>query len=79
VKISYCAKCKPAAIVSIGASPTEVVIKGKKVPVKPPSHIVNGQVHEAKLLEVKDLPRNPGEDIAAYMKRIVDANKAALV
>lgn len=79
MKIAYCVKCNPVAVVAIGAVPSEVVIRGKKKAVKPPSHAVKGEVHEAKLAEVPELPRLLGEALDAYLKRVVDANKAVLV
>ena len=63
MKVSYCPTCKPVVILAIGETPTEIIVKGKKKPVKPPSHVAGAEIHTAKAAEVKDLPRLPGESV----------------
>lgn len=79
MKIAYCPTCKPAAILAIGSVPTEIIVKGKKQAVKPPSHVVGTEIHTAKTAEVKDLTRLLGEALDVYLKRVAETYKGALV
>jgi hypothetical protein len=79
MKLAYCKDCQE--VIASGDLPEKVkkIVKGKWVEVAPVySHVVDGKVHVAKLIDVPPAPTMLKESPEAYLKRLGKAHKGIL-
>lgn len=76
MKIAFCTECPKPEVIAIGNFPALIPGRAsngakKMVEPKPPSHVIDGKRHtKTKIIDIGDVPRNPGEPPGAYLVRL---------